>query len=187
MKWFLPGCKFKIVVRSFPRAVTNIPLCVCSPVYLLVLLYNGWLDRYWISNPKIVQSLSNAYPMLVQSKSKSKVYPVLVQHLSNKMYCCPMIDQIKSRSSVLWTKSWHRLDNRVWTKIGLRLDCKYFHLMINILWTKSGLTLDLDYYWTNLGPGQSLDYGWTETLDLWRYTIFNEHRIIYQLQGSAKE
>ena len=126
-----------------------------------VLLYNGWLDRYWISNPKIVQSLSNVYPMLVQSKSKSKAYPILVQHLLNKMHCCPMIHQIKSRSLVHWTKSWQRLDNSVWTKIGLCLDSKYFHLMRNILWTKPGLTLDLDLFWTIFGLGQTLDCAWT--------------------------
>ena len=99
--------------------------------------------------------------MLVQSKSKSKAYPILVQHLSNKMHCCPMIHQIKSRSLVHWTKSWQRLDNSVWTKIGLCLDSKYFHLMRNILWTKPGLTLDLDLFWTIFGLGQTLDCAWT--------------------------
>ena len=95
-----------------------------------------------MSNPKIVQFLSNVYPMLIQSKSKSKVYRVLVQHLSNKLYRYPMIDQIKSRSLGLWTKFGQRLDNPVWTKIGLFLDSKYFRLMRSILWIKFGLTLD---------------------------------------------
>ena len=67
-----------------------------------------------------------------------------------------MIDQIKSRSLGLWTKFGQRLDNPVWTKIGLFLDSKDFPLMRNILWTKSGLTLDLHLFWTIFGLGQSL-------------------------------
>ena len=99
--------------------------------------------------------------MLIQSKSKSKVYHVLVQLLSYKLYHYPMIDQIKSRSLGLWTKFGQRLDNPVWTKIGLFLDSKDFHLMRNILWTKSGLTLDLHLFWTIFGLGQTLDCAWT--------------------------
>ena len=40
VQWFMPGCKFKIIVRSrsLPHAVSGFPFYVSSPVYLFSLL-----------------------------------------------------------------------------------------------------------------------------------------------------